>query len=105
MVVKARRQRMRWTQEELAARINRTPESVSNIERELHLPGIETLVDLGRELKIPMAEFFEPTASPKVTPERAKLEAMLREIGRSLADRELKVAVRLLSVALEMSGS
>ena len=103
--VKASRQRMRLTQEELAARVNRTPESISNIERGLHLPSVETLVDLGRELKIPVSEFFEQDTSVRLTHERAKLEATLREIGRSLPDRELKIAVRLLGVALEISGS
>ena len=99
VTVKAARQRMQLTQEELASRINRTSESVSNLERGLHLPSIDTLADLARELGIPISEFFEEHGRLKVTPERAKLEAKLREIGRSLDDRDLRLAVRLLSVA------
>jgi transcriptional regulator with XRE-family HTH domain len=47
----ARRQRG-LTQEELAFKINKTAESISNIERSIQLPSIETLADLARELGI-----------------------------------------------------
>jgi DNA-binding XRE family transcriptional regulator len=44
---------------ELASRIGRTPESVSNIERGRHLPTLETLSDLGKALGVAAAEFLE----------------------------------------------
>ena len=94
------RQRLRLTQEELAARIKRTPESVSNIERGQQLPSVETLVDLGRVLNVPMSEFFGDDGRSPVSPERARLEAELRQIGRTLSDRDLAIAVAQVAVLL-----
>ena len=76
------------TQEELTARIKRTPESISNIERGQQLPSVETLADLGRALSVPMSDFFDSGNRDPITPERATLEAELRQIGRTLSDRD-----------------
>ena len=100
--VQAARHRTGLTQEELASRISRTAESVSNIERGLHLPTLETLIDLGRALGVPIAEFFdEAEGTPLISRERRVLEARLREVGRSLSDRDLAVAVAQAKVFLE----
>jgi transcriptional regulator with XRE-family HTH domain len=97
--VQTARKRAGFTQEELAAHIRRTPESISNIERGQQLPTIETLADLGRVLSIPITEFLEGIAdAPSVSPERQRLEAQLREIARSLPDRDLAAAVGILEV-------
>ncbi len=92
------------TQEGLAGLIGRTPESVSNIERGLQLPTLETLVDLGRVLAVPLVDFLEGLdASLPLTHERAQMEARLRELARGLTDRDLKVAIALTEAMAERS--
>jgi transcriptional regulator with XRE-family HTH domain len=55
----ARRQRG-LTQEELAFKINKTAESISNIERGIQLPSIETLARLSRaRARHPIGRIFE----------------------------------------------
>jgi transcriptional regulator with XRE-family HTH domain len=93
--VRAARKRAGLTQEALAARIGKTPESVSNIERGQQTPSIETLGDLARELALPITEFFadDDTAIPLPTDARLRAEARLRELLRNLDDGALEVVV------------
>jgi len=83
----------------LAALISRTPESVSNIERGRHLPTIDTLIDLGRALQVPLSDFLDGVdGGPGLSQERLQQEARLRELARSLSDRDLGIAVTLAEV-------
>ena len=47
------------TQEQLAAKIDLTIESISNIERGIHGPKFENLEKIAKVLKIPVKEMFE----------------------------------------------
>jgi len=70
--------------------IERTPESVSNIERERQLPTIATQVDLGRELAVPLSDGLDGVGGgPGLSRERVQIEAKLREVARGLSDRDL----------------
>lgn len=88
---------------ELGAQIGWTPESVSNIERGLQLPSIETLVELGQALGIPASELLEGVGAPGIqhSPRRLELELRLRDITRTLSDRALAVAVAQVDVLLQ----
>ncbi len=96
LTVQAARRRAGLTQEGLAAQIARTPESVSNIERGRHLPTIDTLVDIGRVLAVPLLDFLDGVdGGPGLSQERLQQEARLRELARGLSDRDLGLAVTL----------
>ena len=103
--IRAARQRSGFTQEELASRVARTPESISNIERGLQSPSIETVAELARVLGMPIAEFFEgwPGAGSNLSSERIALESRFREVARSLSDRDLAIAVVQASAFLQAS--
>ncbi len=76
--------------------IEQTPESVSSIERGRQLPTIETLVDLGRELAVPLSDFLDGVAGgPSLSRERVQQEARLGEVARGLSDRDLGLALTL----------
>lgn len=47
------------TQEQLAAKIDLSIESISNIERGIHGPKFENLEKIAKVLKVPVKEMFE----------------------------------------------
>jgi transcriptional regulator with XRE-family HTH domain len=99
--IRIARQRAGLTQEELAARVARTPESVSNIERGQQEPSIRTIQSLARELGVPVSEFFEDDESSSATSgQRLELEFRLRDLARGLTDRDLAIAVAQVNVLL-----
>lgn len=53
------------SQQELAARIGKSTQSVSEIERGSFAPSIETIEGLARALKVGPAHLFPPTLSPR----------------------------------------
>jgi len=96
--VRAARRRVGLTQEALAARVGKTPESVSNIERGQQLPMLDTLAALAAALDVPLREFFEGADEPGQSARRRQLEAEMRELVRSLDDDTLATAVRQVEV-------
>ena len=88
------------TQEQVAAQIARTPESISNIERGQQLPNLETLAELARILKVPIAEFFEGAEHSSIPRKRLQMEMHIRQITRELNNRDLAVAVRQIEAFL-----
>jgi len=98
--VRLARQRAGLTQEDLAARISRTVESISNIERGLQEPNFRTMQNLAMALDIPVIEFFEFSEDSSSSDERRQLEFQLRDIGRRLSDRDLAIAVTQLQAFL-----
>lgn len=91
--IRLARQRAGLTQEDLAARVSRTPESISNIERGQQEPGIKTVQSLAKALGLPLSELFEPFDELAMSPQRAQMEFQLRDLARGLTDRDLAVAV------------
>ncbi len=99
--IRAARLHRKLTQEDLADRVERTPESISNIERGLQLPSVDTLLELSRTLGVSATDLFEGMDhQSRKSRKRAQLEAQLHEIGRDLSDRDLKIAVAQANVLL-----
>lgn len=91
-----RRQRG-MTQEELAGKLDRSVEAVSNIERGVSLPSLDTLFRLGEALEVPATELLEGLEGhSEINEERYRLDIELREIARSLPEKELATAVEVL---------
>lgn len=77
--------------------IGRSVDAVSNIERAKSLPSLDTLDAIAAKLEIPIAEFFEAARGRgKQADQRLVLLAQFNEIGRSLSDKELEIAVQQL---------
>jgi transcriptional regulator with XRE-family HTH domain len=94
------RKRAGLTQEELAARVFLTPESISNIERSLKEPGIKTLRSLAKALGVPLSELLDQSEESGLSPERLRLEFQLRDLARQLGDRDLTVVVKQIEIML-----
>ncbi len=92
--VQAARARKKWTQEQVAAAIDRTPESVSNIERGRNLPTLETLSRIAHTLGVPLRDFFDDQGEFRGRNQRRiALELKIRELVRELRDDDLEIAL------------
>ncbi len=99
LLVRTARNRKSLSQERLAELIERTVETVSNVERGQTLPTIETLDRLSRQLDIPLREFFDHhDLPPSLSRRRIEREIQMRELVRTMTDQELEIAVEQVKV-------
>lgn len=95
--VRLARSRARLTQEELAEQIDRTVETISNIERGAKMPNLETLDRLSQALNIPIREFFDEQHDAKSN-WRLEIETGISVIVREFDDADAEIALGLLEV-------
>lgn len=94
--VKSARREKGLTQEQLAEKIGKAVETLSNIERGAALTGLETLAQIAQVTDKPMVFFFEQSdGSGSVSRKRLEAEDELRLQAKGLSDKELALAVAL----------
>ncbi|MHB1313017.1 MAG: helix-turn-helix domain-containing protein [Gemmatimonadaceae bacterium] len=103
--IKALRRGRGLTQEDLAERIERTVDAVSNLERGVSLPSFDTLERLARALHAPVRDFFDDDGRGRVSAKRAALTATLADYARSLPDADLELAVEQVKAIAARSSS
>ncbi len=87
MRVRLARKAQNLTQEELATRIDKTVETVSNIERGKTLPGLLTLYELAQVLRVPLIELIEvKERQSSASLRRLEAEYRLRDLTAQLSD-------------------
>ncbi len=90
------RKRRGLTQTQLAERIDRTSDAVSQLERGLSLPNFETLERLGAALDVPIRDFFDAeNTDTDHSPRSVKLMASLMDLARGLSEDDLEIAVQM----------
>ena len=100
--IRALRRQKAMTQEELGERAGKTAESISNIERGVTMPPLDTLESLVGILEIPLADLFAIAGGDGQNHDRVQLEARLHGLARSLSDRGLEIAVRQIEALTEI---
>ena len=100
--VRAARRAEKLSQEQLSERIQRSTETVSNIERAVTLPSLETLERLSRVLKLPMAEFLEDYHHSVRDRKRLRIEMDIRQCLAQLSPAQLEIARIQLQALLMM---
>ena len=94
--IKTLRKRRKMTQEQLAEKIERTVDAVSQLERGMSLPSFETLERLSAALDVPVREFFgHEGARDDDSPRRARLLVALLDLTHQLSDDEVEVTLRV----------
>lgn len=82
------------TQEELGAKVGRTGEAISNIERGKSVPTLETLVAIAGVLDAPLRDFLPSgKLDDSISQNRLKSEAEAMSLLRGLSDNQLQVAL------------
>lgn len=90
------------SQEQLAELIDRSVDTISNIERAKSEPGLETILLAARALNVPLLELIGEEAK-KTDPVREQRITQALSIVRGLDARTLETAVEMLQV-LERHG-
>ncbi|NNC38728.1 MAG: helix-turn-helix transcriptional regulator [Hyphomonadaceae bacterium] len=99
--VKAIRHELGLTQDEFADKIDRSIETISNIERGISYPGFETLERLWKNLGIHPKVFFEfGDDDNNISQKRAQLIEDQRAVTKKLSDDKLTIAVKQLKALL-----
>lgn len=92
--LRALRRAAKLNQAELAERIERTAEAISNIERGKSLPALDTLLAIAQVLGVPIHAFFPDQGLGEAkSPNRIRLEAEAQAILRDLSDDRAKIAL------------
>jgi len=96
--IKTIRKRRGLTQDQLAERIGRTGDAISQLERGRSLPSFETLERLALALDVPIQDFFDAGKIKGVKGEaqHVKLMAVLVDVARKMTEKELQVAVQVI---------
>lgn len=97
MQVRLARRRANLSQEKLAERIDRTVETISNIERGTKMPNLETLDRLSHALGIPIRAFFTDGPDHRSN-RRAVIETGISTMVRELSDADAEIALSLIEV-------
>lgn len=88
--VRLARKAQNLTQDELAIRIDKTVETVSNIERGKTLPSLLTLYELAHVLRVPLIELIDvKERQTDASLRRAEAEYRLRDLAAQLSDSGL----------------
>jgi transcriptional regulator with XRE-family HTH domain len=89
------------TQAALAEATGRTEDSVSQIERGLNLPTIDTVLALARALTVPVDHIISSPELRKVDAEKKSELAEASLMLATMSPRDLTLAVKLLRVIAE----
>jgi len=100
--VRAMRLERGMTQEEMADLIDRSVDTVSNLERGIGPMSLKTLGRVAETFGIPVRDLFDTDeASPPPAPAssaRSELQTSLAKLARSLSDYDLETAVEVMKV-------
>lgn len=92
--LRAIRQAQGLSQEQFAELLDRSTDMVSNMERGINLPSLETLFRLSEALGQPLGTLFAALDEAAHNDrDRVELEATLAETARHLSLRDLRIAV------------
>lgn len=94
--VRHSRRALKLTQAQLAEAIGKSPDAVSQIERGVNLPSIETIAALSKELLVPADALIFPLGEDQHVSVRDMRVRDALIILSKLSDRDLDVAVRQL---------
>ena len=104
--IRTLRKRRGLTQAELAARVGRSVEALSVLERGRSTPTLTVLGRVAEALQVPLRDFFDPAGDAggaAQSPEEAALFTELTDCARALPPPALEMTVRLVAVVADFA--
>jgi transcriptional regulator with XRE-family HTH domain len=99
---KSARLKRGMTQEQLAEQVEKSTETISNLERGFYMTGLETLQRIGQCLDVPMTYFFKGAEkASRIDKPRFALELEFSRLGEELPDDDLRLSIRLVKAVTD----
>ena len=89
------------TQAALAEAVGRTEDSISQIERGLNLPTIDTLLGMAKALEVPVDYLISPSSVVSADAKKKAEIAAASTILMTMNIRQLRLAIKLLHAVAE----
>jgi transcriptional regulator with XRE-family HTH domain len=99
------RRRREMTQEELADRVERSPETISNIERGNSSTRIETAVRIAQALDVAVVELFDVEITADLDHERREAVELLVDLVKGESQEFLTMAISQIKLLLAVKGA
>lgn len=96
--IKAARNAHKFSQPVLAEKVGRSKDTISNLERGITAPTLETLERISTVLNIPLSEFFKERGGTGINKKRLELEVEIHELLKQLTMADLKIAQKQVMV-------
>jgi len=93
--IKTAREGAGWTQEELAAKVGKAPETISNIERGFTSPSLQTLEILASAMNKDLVTFMPSAQDREIQLHKHKHVTNLISIAQKLERTELNLLIRV----------
>lgn len=101
--IRLQRERKGWTGKELASRLKVSPSAISQIERGVTKPDLETLINLGIELDVPVSFFLDRELNTRIELDRCHFRSKrgVAQYRRRQSIADASLIVQLASVLTE----
>lgn len=101
--VKSLRKQAGLTQDQLAARIDRTPDTISNIERGISPPRLRTAKAIADALSVDIGVLFQFSPSPQGRPELQEALTKMADLLDGCEKRTLDAVIRVTETLVGLS--
>ena len=102
MRLKAHRQELKITQEELAESVGKSSETISKLERGLVYPGVDMLILLAERLDTTLDSLVGTQSTISMSKKQSALVAQAASTLNTMSEDKLKVAVKQLKALQEL---
>ncbi|MCS3856459.1 Zn-dependent peptidase ImmA (M78 family)/DNA-binding XRE family transcriptional regulator [Salinibacter ruber] len=96
--IRLQRERRGWTGKKLAKKVGVSPSAISQIERGVSEPGLDTLVDLGAKLDVPIGFFLDRESNTQIGLDRCHFRSK-----RGVAQYERRQSISDASLLIQLA--
>jgi len=104
--IRLQRERKGWTGKKLAKRVGVSPSAISQIERGVSRPGLDTIVDLGAKLDVPIGFFLDRESNTRIELDRCHFRSKrgIAQYRRRQSIADASLLIQLATTLVEDYG-